>query len=981
MMEKSIKNLSIDPAQYLKEMVRFTLDNRPQRVDIINNKDIIKAAFDGPGIASKEDFRGLLINIYNSESSDQDMNSFGALGRSVVALLKQNPLEVIVKTHDDKSAYVMKIDSRLEPEIFTLDKLSDENSITLVKRRTKKGDLKAIRNAFRYTRKTAVSDAVLDLFNETVSTIHSVGENIIYPLIKSIKQPIAKIHFSSKISNTLEDICAFSDVPVYLNKRKISKGLTFDDSIYQRTYKFDDISILFSIPKDDITRDYKKTIYLKNGIFMHQHCQYKRNNNSWEYAGIPDIAIDAPGISLVMSGEKIHKDYYFRSLDDKIDKASQMFFKDVLTNLSEIEDHGWLEGYNFIRASISKEYNILQKEGIIHQVKLFADTEGNKYTLHEVEEALKKQTGIYTVRKKINRNHPAINDEKGIVFYLKSGTESYLFEKLFLSNAHEMHKSRRLDDIIDKYESDKRSRHIKITKNALKAVGTGTGYTAASAGTFAASYYGTIVLVPYILEYWHYGAIASAGSLGVCVAAKGASVATKSIAKGTGAAARSIAKGTGTAARSIVKAAPAAWERTSHILRYLGDTINYNRWMNKGVGYFGNIIKTNKLFEPKVKKKIHHKEKPESMIDDNIEKYISALKENISFNKGQSNFKDYFHSIYKVTIEDKGFFSRLFSLHNVDKLGNSSYELRINTARQSLYKKAKLFAESSSSIYYDLLRIGKMLKESGAWVHNTISLERCILDAVHSSSLDDVAESFSRGEESFKEDFQMLSDSERKNIIKKILSKEIVSGNGLGEWLVVNHNVDIEYVARESMTGAYFGKIMSYLENSMVSAAKYEYGLLTAKEKLDFITKLKEKKDSSQDDNNNKSINELDSYIEYNDKIIGAYHQLIHRKLNHLKSRFKPCKRVPAFRYRRIIRQIQPNYIGSSLEDFLVLSTANKLINQNHFRDSDSYNHEIIHKIFSKPGCERSGLLETAKRYMCEHEYRQLEGLVKVSEV
>jgi len=470
MIEKSIKNISIDPAQYLKEMVRFTLDNRPQRVDIINNKDIIKAAFDGPGIASKEDFRGLLINIYNSESSDQDMNSFGTLGRSVVALLKQNPLEVIVKTHDDKSAYVMKIDSRLEPEIFTLDKLSDENSITMVKRRTEgRGDLKAIRNAFRYAKTTAVSDGVLDFYDGTISAMHSIRDNIIHPLIKSINQPITKIHFSSKISSTLEDICAFSDVPVYLNKRKISKGLTFDDSIYQRTYKFDDISILFSIPKDDGTRAYKKTVYLKNGIFMHQRYNYKGEDYHCAYAGTQDIAIDAPGISLVMSGETIHKDDYFRSLDDKIDKASKMFFKDVLIDLSEIEDHRWLEGYNFIRASLYQKDNLLKKDYIIHEVKLFADTDGNKYTLHEVEEALKKQTGIYTVRKKINRNHPAIKQEKGIVFYLKSETEFNLFEKLFLSKNHEIHKSRRLDDIIDKYESDKRSRHIKITKKHAKS--------------------------------------------------------------------------------------------------------------------------------------------------------------------------------------------------------------------------------------------------------------------------------------------------------------------------------------------------------------------------------------------------------------------------------------------------------------------------------------------------------------------------------
>jgi len=391
--------------------------------------------------------------------------------------------------------------------------------------------------------------------------------------------------------------------------------------------------------------------------------------------------------------------------------------------------------------------------------------------------------------------------------------------------------------------------------------------------------------------------------------------------------------------------------------------------MNKCVGSCGNIVKTNNLFISDSKKEMSQKENAEFMIDDNIKKYISSLERNILSNNGQSNFKDYFRSISNIRVVDKGSLSCLFSLHNRTGSGNSSYELRINAGRKLLSKKAKLFAESSSSIYYDILKIGKM------------SLEKCILDAVHRSSLYAAAESFSKGEESFKEDFLMLSDSERKSIIKQILSHEIASGNGLGEWLMANHDADLESVAREGMTGAYFGRIMSYLENSMASAAKYEYDLLTAKEKLDFITKLKEKKDSNQDDNNAKSINELNSYIEYNDRIIGAYHRLIHLKLNNLKSCSNPCKRVPAFRYRKIIRQIKLNYRDSSLEEFLILFHNDNLINQNISGISDSYNNEIIHKIFSEPMCERSGLLETAKRYMGGSEYRQLEDLVKISEV
>ncbi|MCK5629731.1 MAG: hypothetical protein KAI26_03885, partial [Nanoarchaeota archaeon] len=168
MIKKSINHLSLDPDQYLKEITRFALANNASRIDIINTKDITEVNFDGPGIASKDDLKSLLMNIYNSDEQG-GVNNLGMLGRSVVASLKTKPLEVIIKTHDNHSSYIMKIDSKLNQDLLTIDNPDIRNSFTIVKSKRKHiTPLEATVNSYNYAKKTSVSDSLADLYNKSL---------------------------------------------------------------------------------------------------------------------------------------------------------------------------------------------------------------------------------------------------------------------------------------------------------------------------------------------------------------------------------------------------------------------------------------------------------------------------------------------------------------------------------------------------------------------------------------------------------------------------------------------------------------------------------------------------------------------------------------------------------------------------------------------------------------------------------------------
>lgn len=993
MIDKSIKNLSMDNLQYLNEMAGFALESNPSRVDINDNGDGIEIVFEGPGIASKDDLKSVLMHIYNSEDENKDIERFGKLGRFVVSSLKTKPLEVIIKTHDDKSAYMMKIDSRLEPAIHPLDKTSSKNSLKIVKHRRKSLSIfeamkwSSLSKAYRYALTTSVTHSALDIAGGISNLIE---ENIAVPLNSLMNSHFKKLNFS-RTKARLEDLCMFSNIPVYLNRKKINRGFTFPDNIYEKEYKFGDINILVSMPKSNkITRGKRRTVYLKNRVFMYQNFNYLENHDYFTRPLILNIAVEAPKLKMTLSGEKVIGNRYFNSLNEKVDKARHMFNMDVLENLEKLDNEAQEDINDFVIALLYSDRIHSRKDTRLDRLKLFSDIHGKKYTLGEVDDIAKKQNDrLFTTRKKVRLNHPKLKGIDGVIFYLESDNKNSLFEKICGSYPNSVTDIGRR---VEQYDSDQRNQRIRSMNRILKSAVKKCGYTATLGTTAAASYLGTAFLLPHMIEYWYYGAMAAGGAGGLYITCKGSAAAARRIANGT----------------------PIAMQHTLTGLNKTTDLINYKGWINRSVGrcsdfFYNSIRRIEDIIDKRRANTIENKHKtgedknepgpieipgslsrignfmlnmlikkryliaPEFENKDkvwerigNLEKeYISALKKDI-YQKNGSNFGDYFSSIKHVSVMDRGIFSPLFSVRKQKYGGASDYDLIINSSKKSLYKKAKMFNESRSSIYYDLFNISNILKKKGAWTPKEDNLEKSILDAAHMSVLDDVIESCSKGKDSFKEDFLMLSSCEKRNIIKRILANDITLPDNAADWLIQNHSSELEKAAKESMTGAYFERIMKHLENNMLGTVKYEYDLLPVREKLDFIPKIKEKAEMEEYG----QASSLLSYIRSNDDMIYAYHDLIYGKLIDLQSEHNSGRRVPAFKFKRITKSLKSLYhAGDSLTNIL----------QTDSRHFSAKAKAIVANVFPRPRNEWPKLLDMCRYKIPEKQYSQLEEVMKIS--
>ena len=925
MIKKSINHLSLDPDQYLKEITRFALANNASRIDIINTKDITEVNFDGPGIASKDDLKSLLMNIYNSDEQG-GVNNLGMLGRSVVASLKTKPLEVIIKTHDNHSSYIMKIDSKLNQDLLTIDNPDTRNSFTIVKSKIKHiTPLEATVKSYNYAKTTSVSDSLGDIFGRTLdwaNYVRSHFQNSTSDLDKVLN--LGTTVKKQEIVNKFKTICWFSEIPVYLNKEKINKGFTFPNSVYECKYEFDkDINILISMPKGNHLNNYKKEIYLRNGAFLSLLQSCNREFVSSQLA--MDIAVDAPELKMNMSGDQILQDDYFDSLTHKVNLARDMFYRDILKNISRIEPHGKYELRNFITVFLHKNMSWKDHE-FLKNTKLFSDINGNEYTISEVSDVLKKQdTKLYTTKKKLRKSHPLLKDKKKVILFLESGAEENLIEELFGFNSDII----RIDRKIKKYNSEDLEQKLEslgqISRKAVK----GTGYTVLSSAVLAGSYFGTVFIAPYVIECWHYGAMAVAGSGGLYAGGLGVKAVAGKISEND----YEVME------RPWIKKCLESCERV------------YNRLS----GIFSKKIPEKTKTEKKVSDKISEN------LDTSTQEYILALKKLILSNYELSEFEGYFKNIVEIEVKDKGLFLPLFSLKNCDSFNSKdARKLVINTKRKDLYKKSRLYEKSRSVIYYDILKIGSMLKDKSLDTPST-DMEKSILDSIHLSYLEDTIGSFSKGEDSFKQDFPLLSETEKNGIIKKILSKEITASNGFEEWIIKNYNSKLESVSKESMAGNNSKKIMSYLEKNMNSAAEYEYDSLLIREKLDLITITKDMIDSVSPGDNLIRLNAFMQYIKVKDDIIHSYHELIYSA----KSDEVPDKL-------RVIReQFQENL---DFEDFLIQ------INKGAYIGGNGIGAYSISRIFIEPEPERNKLLQTAKKYMPEQKYLQLKGITGLLE-
>ena len=795
MVKKSINNLSLDPDQYLKEILGFALANSISRIDIIDEKDMTEVNFDGPGIASKEDLKSLLMNIYNSDE-DEGLNNLGMLGRSVVASLKTKPLEIIIKTHDAHSNYIMKIDSKLGQELFTIGKPFTRNSFAVIRRKkTHIKPLEKMINSYNYAKKTSVSDSLADLYNKSLYCASEICKDTISNLKDFINRFNKNSGFKYSIKNRLKAFYSFSETPVYLNRKKINHGFTFPDSIYEREYKFDDIRILVSFLKGSHVKDFKRTVYIKNNLSVREHIFNSGESNDFSsYLLSMDVAVDAPEIQMTLSGESLIEDDYFKSLEEKISEARNLFYEDIFKNISKIEPHGKDELRNFITASLYQNLSWRDNE-VIKDIKLFSDIYGNEYTIPEVSDVCKKQDNkLYYTRSKINKSHPLVRDKKEVIFSFESYTVGELYRRLFEFNSKTVNFAKE----IEQYESDKKKEKKYSRKKTMDTIGKTTasiakttGVVTSSAAVLAGSYLGTIFITPYAVEYWYYPPITAACAGTIYVGIMG-----------------SVAMG-----KQILNKGPKAWGYTSQNLEKFGKVIKQNSWINKsfksckrsGKNFYdyslnmleakiNKIQENNKSKELSKIKKEENKKPTEKIVM--MQEYIRALEKLIFSNGENHGFGDYFDKIIRVETKEKSILSPLFSLEKNKMDGASGLKLIINTKRKSLYEKSGLYKNCSATIYYDIFKIGEIL-ENKLDYNNSRDLEKNILDAVHFSYLEDVVHSFRRGKESFKNDFPLLSETERKGVIKKILCDEITTGNGIEEWLITNYNPELKAVAKE----------------------------------------------------------------------------------------------------------------------------------------------------------------------------------------
>ncbi|MEA3515037.1 MAG: hypothetical protein U9R34_06160 [Nanoarchaeota archaeon] len=926
MIEKSISNLSLDPYQYLKEITRFAFANNASRIDIINKKDITEVNFDGSGIASKDDLKSLLMNIYNSDENG-GINNLGMLGRSVVASLKTKPLEVIIKTHDNHSNYIMKIDSKLDQKLFTIDKPGTRNSFTIVKSKRKHiNPLEATVKSYNYAKTTSVSGSLGDIFGKTLDWANYARSHFqnYTPDLDKVLNSETTIK-KQEIVNKLKAICWFSEIPVYLNKEKINQGFTFPDTVYECKYEFDkDINILISMPRGNHLNSYKKTIYLRNSAFLSLFQGHNREFISSQLA--MDIAVDAPEIKMNMSGDQILHDDYFNSLNRKVNIARDMFYQDILKNMSRIEPHGKYELRNFITVFLHQNMS-WKDHGSLKQTKLFSDIDGNEYTISEVSDILKKQDAkLYTTMKTLRKNHPLLNDKKKVIISLESDIEANLIEKLFGFNSDII----RIDERIKKYNSENQEQKleslIKISRKATK----GTAYAALSSAVLAGSYFGTIFIAPYVIEHWHYGAIATSGAVGICAGVSGVKAVSKKIS-----------------------------ENDSKVLE--------QPWIKKCLESYGRVYnRLSDIFSKKILKKTKTEKKISDKISENLDtstqEYILALKKLILSNDKLSEFGPYFKNIIEIKVKDKGFLSPLFSLKYSNSYAHKDYRrLVINTKKKDLYKKSRLYEKSRLVIYYDILEISNILKDKLLHM-SSVDIEKDVLNAVHLSYLEDTIDSFSKGEDSFKQHFPLLSETERNGIIKKILSKEITASNEFEEWMIKNYNSELESVSKESMAGNNSKKILSYLEKSMHSIAEYEYDSLLIREKLDLITITKEMINSESSIDNMTRLHAFMQYIMVKDDIIYDYHKLIYSaKSDEIKNNME------------VINEEFGNYLN--FEGFFVeLNKGFKLTCE------ENIGRYSISRLFREPKHEYSALLQIAKEYLPEQKYLQLKGIAGLLE-
>lgn len=937
MIEKTITNVAAGSDQYLKEIIRFAFVGNPSRVDITDTRRLTGVEFEGKGIVSKEDLRTVLMGIYNS-NDDQEQSKSGMLGRSVVASLKTRPDEIIVKTHDDTSTYVMKIDSGLEPEIMTIDKPSTKNSFEVIKKGKKKKDRKKS-NA----KSAPLRHRFLDSYDKTLSSLWSIANT---PIKFSNLKPKKK-----NIISTIENLCAFSKVPVYFNKKQLNTSFSFSDSLYEREYKFDDnINILVSLPKDNRSREYKRSVYLKNGVLAKEDLLDKNKISvisSSSFQAMPDVAVDASGISLNISGTELVKDNYFYSVGNAIDEAKNMFCEDVLKDFKKIGKKDNSELKNFIRSFLYVNESQRKKSNILN-LKLFSDIEGKDYTIVEVQKIFKQSKQLYVTTTEINRHHPAIKGLEGVIFYLESDTEEILFKDIFPYSCIED-----LGEQVDSYDQNRLFEKQQKIKRMRQTVFKGTSYSSASAATMTGTYYAAPYVASFVMEYWMYGALGAAGLGGLAVTAKVAYM----------------------GAKGIAKVAPKAWDSSSNGFGHVVNFINYDNWIgssfSKGCSKIGNAFKYKSLRQRRQEKKAKRELKGEALVDENIKEYISALEDNIIRKKGCPDIADYFKYLRNIKIMDKGKFSPLFDIVKIDDAPSIKYDLVINARKRALSKKAKSFHKSNSSIYYDILKIGTMLGHYLPSSHAK-TLETCVLNLAYSSALDGVSKSFSENAESFKEYFPRLSFPEKKSIIKKILGSEIAENKILGKWLIENHSSDIEAAAKDGIAGNYLGRIVSYLDQGMRSAAVYEYNLLPTAEKLNIFIKFKEMNFETDDETEiHKNFN---SYISKTNPSISAYYNLVHIPVSNLKTKSLIGGRVPGFKYSRIRRILKSRCQDVPEEKFQEMTNSEIPFVYNLLEYA-------VTETFSKTGDERSALLNLAKQYLSKHDYRQLEDLTKMSEL
>ena len=940
MIEKTITNVAAGSDQYLKEIIRFAFAGNPSRVDITDNKRFTGVEFKGKGIASKEDLRTVLMGIYNSDDG-QEQTNLGMLGRSVVASLKTRPDEIVVQTHDDTSTYVMKIDSGLEPEIMTIDKPSKKNSFKVIKKGKKKKGIRPIESlasSYKYVRTTPVQDGLSDFCDSTLSPLWRFANT---PIKLSNLKPNKK----KNIISTIEDLCSFSKVPVYFNKKKLNTSFSFSDSLYEKEYKFDDINILVSLPKYNQFREYKRMVYLKNGVLAKEETIHKNKCSIVSlssYQSMPDVAVDAPGISLNISGTEIVKDNYHYSVECRIDEAKKMFYDDVLKDFKKIGKKDKYELKHFIRSFLYGNQSHREDLNILN-LKLFSDLDEKEYAIEDVQKIFQKAKQLYITREEINRNHPAIKDKKGVIFYLESDIEDLLFKDVFPYSCIED-----LGEEVKSYDNLKLFEKRQKRKKVKQAVVKGTGYSSASAAAMTGTYYAAPYVASLVMEYWMYGALGAAGLGGLAVTAKVAYM----------------------GAKGVAKVAPKAWDSTSNGFGHVVDFINYNNWVGNSFRKMGSAFTYKSLREVRQEKKQKRELKGETMVDDNIREYISALEDNIVLGKGCPDIADYFKHLKNIKIMDKGRFSALFDIEKID--GPSiTYNLVVNARRRALSKKAKSFHKSESSLYYDLLKIGKMI---GHYLPSSYAkdLEKCVLNSAYSSALDEVNNSFNENAESFKEDFPALSSPEKKSIIKNILGSETAENKMLGEWLIENHGSDLEAAAKDGIAGNYLGRIVSYLDQGMNSAARYEYDLLPTAEKLNLFIKFKDMYFDTDDKTD--SHNSFRNSIQSRNPAISAYYNLVHIPACRVRSKLPVGNRIPAFKYRLLRKQLKERCQKVPEERF-------RQIAQSEIYTIDNPSEYAVAETFSKQGNDRAALLDIAKQYMSKHDYRQLEDLTKLSEI